>query len=60
MTFIKWLGMYVPPEVEQRIFSADSPVQESVKILCELLETVLAATGGSGIPPQSVSKSEAS
>ena len=25
MTFIKWLGMYVPEEAEKRIFSAESP-----------------------------------
>ncbi len=50
MTFIKWLGMYVPVDIEQRIFASENPVQESVKILCELLIEVLAATGGSGVP----------
>jgi hypothetical protein len=50
MTFIKWLGMAVPEEVEQRIFSAESPVNESIAILCEILQTVLEQTVGSGVP----------
>jgi 5,10-methylenetetrahydrofolate reductase len=32
MQFIKWLGMFVPPEVEARIFGAANPVEESVKV----------------------------
>jgi len=50
MTFIKWLGMHVPEDVEQRILSASSPVQESVTLLRELLVTVLEQTSGSGVP----------
>jgi sRNA-binding carbon storage regulator CsrA len=50
MTFIKWLGMHVPAEVESRILSSADPVQESVKVLTEVLVTVLAQTGGSGVP----------
>ena len=50
MTFVKWLGMHVPEEIEQRIFSSASPVQESVDILCELLKSILEGTKGSGVP----------
>lgn len=50
MTFIKWLGMHVPEEVESRIFAAAQPVQESVNLLCELLTTILQRTAGSGVP----------
>lgn len=50
MTFIKWLGMHVPEEVEQRILGAAVPVQESIVVLCELLKNVLLQTGGSGVP----------
>ena len=50
MTFIKWLGMNVPAEVEERIFAAESPVKESIAVLCELLTEVLQQTGGSGVP----------
>ena len=50
MTFIKWLGMHVPESVESRIFAAANPVSESVDILCELLSSILLATGNTGIP----------
>lgn len=50
MSFIKWLGMAVPADVEARIMSAASPVAESINLLCELLTTVLQATHSTGIP----------
>lgn len=50
MTFIKWLGMRVPEEVEQRILGAENPVKESLALLCEVLSTVLLQTAGSGVP----------
>jgi 5,10-methylenetetrahydrofolate reductase len=50
MTFIKWLGMSVPEEVEKRILEAESPVTESIKILQGLLVTILENTGGCGVP----------
>jgi hypothetical protein len=50
MTFVKWLGMHVPEEVENRIFSSANPVRESVNISCELLRNVLEHTGSSGVP----------
>ncbi len=50
MTFIKWLGMHVPEDVEQRIFSAADPVRESVLLLGELFITLLEQTGSSGVP----------
>jgi hypothetical protein len=50
MTFIKWLGIIVPEEVEQRILSADSPVNESIALLCEILQQILDNTSRSGVP----------
>eukprot|EP01033_Poteriospumella_lacustris_P002524 gene2524-1829_t len=50
MTFIKWLGMQVPAEIEERIFASANPVQESIKIHCEILARVLEATATTGIP----------
>jgi len=50
MSFIKWLGMSVPAEVEERILAAENPVNESVKILQDLLVAILEHTGGCGVP----------
>lgn len=50
MTFIKWLGMHVPEEVQQRILTAENPVKESMNVLCEILKDVLLQTAGSGVP----------
>ena len=50
MQFIKWLGMHVPPAVEERIFGARDPVQESVELCCELLVSILQHTSTSGVP----------
>jgi hypothetical protein len=50
MTFIKWLGMSVPEETENRILSAAVPVVESINILCDILKTILASTSGCGVP----------
>ena len=50
MTFIKWLGMDVPQEIEDRIMNAESSVAESITILCELLTDILEQTAGSGVP----------
>lgn len=50
MTFIKWLGMYVPADAEERIFAAEKPVVESITLLRELLLSVLQHTHNSGVP----------
>ena len=50
MTFIRWLGMQVPEEVEQRIFASANPVQESTLILNEILSRILAHTHNSCVP----------
>lgn len=50
MTFIKWLGMFVPEDVERRILDSESPVQTSVSLLKELLGTILLESAGSGVP----------
>lgn len=50
MTFIKWLGMNVPEDVEKRIFAAENPVDESCKLLNELLITIVEQSAGSGVP----------
>ena len=50
MTFIKWLGMQVSEETENSIFSAANAVDKSVDLLCEVLQSILLGTGGSGVP----------
>lgn len=50
MTFIKWLGMYVPEDVEKRILGSESPVAASVDLLKEILTTILRDSAGSGVP----------
>jgi hypothetical protein len=42
--------MLVPSDVEERIMGAESPVSESVKLLGEVLSTILEQTVGSGVP----------
>jgi len=61
LTFIKWLGMHVPEEVQARIFAAKTadlkegerdlgPVRESCKILTEVFQEVLTGIVGCGVP----------
>ena len=50
MTFLKWLGIRVPEEAERRILDAESPVDESVALLCETLEKILDETQDCGVP----------
>ena len=50
MTFIKWLGMHVPAEVEKAILESQNPVQTSIAILNEILVRILKFTAGSGVP----------
>eukprot|EP00605_Chrysophyceae_sp_TOSAG23-4_P001163 GSChrysophyteH1.ASY1.ANO1.1271.1 assembled CDS len=50
MKFIKWLGMDVPADVEKQILEAENPVMESVKILQDILVTILTQTAGCGVP----------
>jgi hypothetical protein len=50
MTFIKWLGMQVPADVEKRIMEAENPVDESCVLLNELLLQILEQSAGSGVP----------
>jgi 5,10-methylenetetrahydrofolate reductase len=50
MTFIKWLGMQVPTDIEERIFASSTPVQESTNIACEILTEILKETKGLGVP----------
>ena len=50
MTFLKWLGIKVPEASEKRILEAESPVDESVALLCETLESILDQTKSCGVP----------
>jgi 5,10-methylenetetrahydrofolate reductase len=50
MDFIKWLGVRVPQETQDKILNADHPVGASVEILCQTLERILAETVGVGVP----------
>jgi len=50
MQFLKWLGVRVPEAAERRILDAESPVDESVALCCELLDEILRETRGLGVP----------
>eukprot|EP00586_Coscinodiscus_wailesii_P019530 CAMPEP_0172502704 /NCGR_PEP_ID=MMETSP1066-20121228/162111_1 /TAXON_ID=671091 /ORGANISM="Coscinodiscus wailesii, Strain CCMP2513" /LENGTH=398 /DNA_ID=CAMNT_0013278053 /DNA_START=97 /DNA_END=1293 /DNA_ORIENTATION=- len=50
MEFVKWLGVIVPPDAEEKILGANSPVDESVDFLCHVLTTILDECRGVGIP----------
>lgn len=57
MNFVKWLGVSVPVEAEERILSAGKDegdhagrVDASVTFLCEVLATILEETAGCGVP----------
>ena len=50
MTFLKWLGVKVPLDVEQTILTAEHPVEQSIQILCDHLRTILNECRNLGIP----------
>ena len=50
MNFIKWLGVRVPAETENQILTAEQPVEESVKLLCNMLTQILQECSGIGVP----------
>lgn len=49
MAFIKWLGIKVPPSVEDEIFSSEQPTQTCVRILCDLLTRILRQSSSAGV-----------
>eukprot|EP00617_Octactis_speculum_P010554 CAMPEP_0185773440 /NCGR_PEP_ID=MMETSP1174-20130828/73589_1 /TAXON_ID=35687 /ORGANISM="Dictyocha speculum, Strain CCMP1381" /LENGTH=398 /DNA_ID=CAMNT_0028460131 /DNA_START=17 /DNA_END=1213 /DNA_ORIENTATION=+ len=52
MSFIKWLGVCVPPEVEQRIFSEgpDNSLDIATQMICEMLTNILESTARTNVP----------
>lgn len=48
--FLKWLGVKVPSEVETNILEAESPVEKSIEILCQHLDTILSECSNIGVP----------
>lgn len=50
MTFVKWLGVRVPPDTESQILTADKPVDASVELLCGMLKTILLECAGARVP----------
>jgi hypothetical protein len=50
MTFIKWLGVRVPPETEKLILDAEKPIDTSIAYLCDLLKQILSECSGIGVP----------
>lgn len=50
LEFIKWLGMAVPAALEERIFAAPNPVQESIAALAEVMTAILQGAAASGVP----------
>ena len=45
LEFLRWLGVNIPTETEQVIFSADSPVDKSIEVCCSNLRRILDAIG---------------
>ncbi len=50
LQFLKWLGVNFPREVEQEIFSAQSPLQKSLEVCCSTLRRILESIEYSQIP----------
>tara|TARA_B110001452_G_C15192120_1_gene413904 strand:+ start:63 stop:1328 length:1266 start_codon:yes stop_codon:yes gene_type:complete len=55
MQFVRWLGIAVPEQVEQRIAKAaevskEAAVAESIEVCCEALSSILARSVSSGVP----------
>lgn len=50
MTFLKWLGVRVPPDTETAILDADKPIERCIALLCDMLRTILLECGGIGVP----------
>lgn len=50
MNFVKWLGVRVPKETEEKILNAEKPVDASVDLLCGILKTILQECSGIGVP----------
>ncbi len=48
--FMKWLGISIPAETEQRILSSNAPLTESLKACASNLSRVLEAAGTSEVP----------
>ena len=50
LQFLKWLGVTIPLEVEQEIFSARFPIQKSIEVCCLTLRKILESIGTSEVP----------
>jgi hypothetical protein len=50
ISFIKWLGVKVPEEIEKSILEHERPIDKSIDILCEHLKTILRECSGLGVP----------
>jgi hypothetical protein len=50
MTFVKWLGVRVPEETESKILESEKPIDTSIELLCDMLQTILQECAGIGVP----------
>ena len=50
MNFIQWLGVKVPKDIQDDILCATSPVERSIEILCQHLESILQECASLNIP----------
>lgn len=50
LSFIKWLGVKVPEDIEKSILSHERPIDKSIDILCDHLKVILQECAGLGIP----------
>jgi len=50
LTFMKWLGISIPAEIERSLLASEDPLSESVRICAKNLERVLEEAGDTGVP----------
>lgn len=50
MGFMKWLGIAIPPQVEESILTAPAPLTKSIEICCSNLRQILSGISA-GFPP---------
>ena len=50
LQFLKWLGVNVPLEVEEEIFSAQSPLHKSIEVCCSIWREILDSIEHLNIP----------
>jgi 5,10-methylenetetrahydrofolate reductase len=50
LTFLKWLGVRIPPEVEQALLGSPDPLATSLRACADGLRHILESCAGTGVP----------